>query len=1664
MAVIKLPKYDTQQISTTYKPRYTASTQSGLFGKPNESDSFNPFGKPQEELVTVTETEKRIQDLERQVQNLETRLTESGATDEEARSGLEKFLNLPAGQVWWMDAFEIIDRPLQTLKYGIAEGSLKEAYEAWKGNREFMSGSEFLVNIGAVDQANLQYNNGLKLFLDIGFDVFADPLNYIAPIKLLKKLGILSDTKAVTKLDDVIRTLRKEGLLQLTDEAITTALTGARRAAEEALQQAGKSADEIAVILGKNIDEWDDVARTAYNASLEAAGVLDDAGFVTMLDNFGQTIDDQGRVVFKSDIANARQVRQNLADAMDEFRRVNPASKIKSAKAAARQIAKRAEIARNALRTNQEIIDFAARTNMSVDDAIRFAATGTMPQGATVPLTDAIGIFRDKFGVDARQITELDALATKLQDAATAVDGLPKLKPGEVMEQEVTIKTRELLQNQTDKIFDDVIVVAGDARGKADDLVLWVKDKKTGNYIQLRNADGTAFKFEIKDPNKFSLLNSNLRAVNKETISETAQKLRDKTFRNTPEGQKLYQEWLEDVAIYRNAGGNPTFAISRTGEIAKLGEEVVGQFNKLLGDVLVDVNKGAYTMSEYFKYLDDFYKKYDEVAALHPNWKTADIIKEAEKAVFANAPEGLSRTITVGAANDVGRNAAKEMLKLKQVADPTNAYGMIIKNADGVEELIILQPNDFFEYVQLKEISVQSVKRSSGTTQSKMAVYMELDPANVPEAVRNNSWFTQALKETTEEVTEKTLKVTQEYKAGLIVRMLNGVGKTKIPFIAPAADLIAKAVDGFTFLFNSTKGLGDDLTEFLAKIPAEDLQAAKVSITKVDNLVKDIVKATKGKYSEDFVRSTIQRLLEEGWDGVSVAGRRMSFSEIAKRWAIQYRKAGKAQFVAFANDVDFINFQDILVDILRREGKADDFIKLRKVDGATIVEFADGVTAKEIDEFVNALSPQIAQQSIDLGKAGLTSEQLLFAKEFNEQIQQIVSESVSQQNMLRRLGFDFSDGTLGTGAYFRHSINPQMLQFLRGKSPASIKKFLNAGTDMLRDRIYIGSVDEINKGVKELFGINVNLFSSDVAFNFADLVRVASTKNEMDQVLRALLNSQDTIGRELFEVIDDIEYTARGMKSNFKILDNSFKAEFPNLFKNLSPEAQNMLLKYFADKGFAEGASVIAVQKAAYGVLKRLDNAYVVLPEFIQNYDQFMRFWKTFALITPGYHMRNFFGNMTNSFMAGMPMSLQGVYMFRTSSDFTQYRQVLKMLQRGEDVSNLPRRVVEAFKRVDDYFRSGASQSHRGVRDLEIIKEGIRIARGQERNVAQKVGDALLNFNYKSAEMMDDMQRYSLYRWSYDNAGRSSRVRAAQKAGASLNEVEALRKSEAYRKVSEALFDYSHLTPFEQEYMKRLFPFYTFMKNNLIFQAKSFFERPQQYGKLYRSYKYYTEDMTGMQLEDLPNYMTDNLWLPMPYRVTKDNTEAIEWLRLNLPPSDFTEFIENPFARGVTSLTVPIKFFIEMGTNRDLFTGQQIREFPGEQSIYREEGFLSNLRDERGRLTLSTNPYTIKFLNDIGFRSLFSYGTAAIDLIDYQQGNITREDMTRKIADALGLTRQQTLDDMQIASLYQNLDRARDLKDFYEQENDGSLPTLKELAELTQQEEAQGSLFSNLFS
>ena len=1631
----KLPEFNTVQ--TSYKPRFKSTVQSGLFRQAAQpsltTQKLNPLYQPSPEAEVIkSETEQKISDLQRQVDNLTKRLESADATEEPARNFFEKMVNLPAGQVWWQDIFDLIDRPVRAIKEGLTDKSFASAWEAFSGNRPgpfeegYIEGSQFLLNMGLINQKQLDTASpGFKLFLDIGVDIFADPLTYIAPLAILKKLGILSDAKVLTKFDDVIKQARKAGLMEISERTARKAIDEGITSLREVLEASGKNADEVADLIRKPIAELaqstDDVVKQAvgaYQDALKKAGVLDDAGFRRMLDGVEQTLDATGKIKFKGGAKAVFEISQEV-------------SKLKNLL----DVTGKGQSAR--------VIINKGRTK--IRSLLRKA---------------------EKLAQGSPESLKLLAQATELQKVVDKIDNIARLSglnladrrvllPGEMTEKQAAELARDLMQKNADKTLgENVLVVAEKSKGQGTDLAFYYKTKDN-MYIRLQNAKGTPFVFEIKDPSRFSLVNTNLKAVDKSTIKklkDIADAIPDK---NSAEYLEAHSKYLLELDIYKRAGGAPTFRITDEGTIIKkYGIETYNELNKTLQKIFKGVNEGNWTMKEYFEY---FSRYQDEI-------KKGLSAKEARKLVYADAPKGLAPTIT--AKGKVADNVADEILKLTEMTNPKNAYGFVMKNADGIDELVILNQEDFFKNVTLQELSFQSTVRRGTQGKAKQSLvhtYMQVNLDKIDNVTKNNSWFLDSLQQITEDVTTKVLKQEEVVKKGLIVRMLNSIERTNIPFVSQTAELIAKAVDGFTFLFNAKAGFTDELAEFLSKIPAEDIASARVSVAKVDNLVKEIIEKTKGRYDPDFIKNTINELIEQGWDGVTLAGRKMNFEDVWLRWTRQYSKAGKAQFLKL-DQSQFSNFQEVIADILRKEGLSQDFIKLTRKEDFTLVEFVDGVTVKELEEIGQALSPQVSQQVIDLGKAPLSSRQLALAKEYNDTIQEIIKESVAQQQLLRNLGFEFKEGVLGTGSYFRHAVNPRMLAFLKKNSKASIKKFLDAGTDLLKERIYIGSTSEINAAVKEMFGISVDLFSTDVTYNFADLVRVSTTKNEMSQVLGAIMKEQDNLGRNLFEVVDELELNVRGMKNQFNVLGGSFKAEFPNLFKNVSPETQEMLLKYFADKGLGDGGRAIAIQKSAYGVLKRLDNAYVQLPEFVKNFDQYMKFWKTFALITPGYHMRNFFGNITNSYMVGMSLLDQTRYMFNSSWDFTRHKQVLKALENGDDISRFSQSTLDAFKRVDDYFRSGASQSHRGVRDMEIIKEGIRESRGLKRGPVRKVGDALLNFNYTMAERMDDYQRYALYRWAYDSADASKSVRSAKKVGASLNEIDVLKRREAYKKVSEALFDYSHLTAFEKEYMKRLFPFYTFFKNNLILQAKSLFYRPQQYAKLFRAYRYYTESMTGMDIEDLPNYMTDNLWMPMPYTVKKGDKDAIEWLRLNLPPSDFTEFVENPFARGVTSLTTPIKFAIELGTGRDLFTGRQIREFPGQQSVYKSPGFLQQMRDERGRLSFSTDPFVIKFLNDLGFRSLFNYGTAALDLIDFAAGTITRDDMAQKIVDSLGLTRVQELDDLEIASLYQSLDRLRDIKDLYQQENDGRLPTLKQIAELAKEEQQQqGGVFSNLF-
>jgi hypothetical protein len=343
----------------------------------------------------------------------------------------------------------------------------------------------------------------------------------------------------------------------------------------------------------------------------------------------------------------------------------------------------------------------------------------------------------------------------------------------------------------------------------------------------------------------------------------------------------------------------------------------------------------------------------------------------------------------------------------------------------------------------------------------------------------------------------------------------------------------------------------------------------------------------------------------------------------------------------------------------------------------------------------------------------------------------------------------------------------------------------------------------------------------------------------------------------------------------------------------------------------------------------------------------------------------------------------------------------------------------------DEISRSGVLTGHRGARDLEDVKSMIeRLGEGKE---LQKKGlwEKVIKTNFTLSEEMDDIQRIALYRWSLKKTGSSAA---------------------AFKQVREALFDYTLLTPFERNYAKRLIPFYTFMKNNMLFQAKNIVNNPNQYAKLLRGYKHWTEGMTDMDINELPEYMVQNMWVPFPTIVDRGDGETINFIKANLPPSDFAELISKPFSKAVTSLTVPLKLGIELGTGRDTFTGAPLREFPGQ--VNRMEagtGVLPGFRGEDGEAYLSGDPVIQKIADDLGLRNPRKLVTAILDIADVTTGKQSLGKFVDDLGRIGGITTTKNLSEIELTSLYQKLEELRNLKKLYEQQTGSKLPTQAEL-------------------
>lgn len=291
--------------------------------------------------------------------------------------------------------------------------------------------------------------------------------------------------------------------------------------------------------------------------------------------------------------------------------------------------------------------------------------------------------------------------------------------------------------------------------------------------------------------------------------------------------------------------------------------------------------------------------------------------------------------------------------------------------------------------------------------------------------------------------------------------------------------------------------------------------------------------------------------------------------------------------------------------------------------------------------------------------------------------------------------------------------------------------------------------------------------------------------------------------------------------------------------------------------------------------------------------DKFNNVFKKYSILTPGFQMRNIAGNATNMYLAGVPAAKIPEYYAKAAGVMNNANDIMRKVADGVE---LTAKEQDSFKILKQFYDGGFDKAGTYLQNLDTIRDTIKNGKGPVNKLA--------NFNANLNETMDKANRMALLMYANDNP------KFIQKLG----------KNDAIEAVKYALMDPSNMSDFEKNVMKRIIPFYTFTKQNLMFQASNIMQNTPKYNRLMKAVK---NAYSNLDEDEYYQYQKEGMQIPLPFTDSEGNRV---FLKTNLPLSDLGEFMSNPVQRLASSTNPLIKGVYEKATGVDTFTGQPIKD------------------------------------------------------------------------------------------------------------------------------------------
>lgn len=147
---------------------------------------------------------------------------------------------------------------------------------------------------------------------------------------------------------------------------------------------------------------------------------------------------------------------------------------------------------------------------------------------------------------------------------------------------------------------------------------------------------------------------------------------------------------------------------------------------------------------------------------------------------------------------------------------------------------------------------------------------------------------------------------------------------------------------------------------------------------------------------------------------------------------------------------------------------------------------------------------------------------------------------------------------------------------------------------------------------------------------------------------------------------------------------------------------------------------------------------------------------------------------------------------------------------------------------------------------------------------------------------------------------------------------------EALDLATRAGFDYRALTQFESKVMRRLIPFYSFMRKNIELQLRTLGENPQRVNQVLKAFENLGDRPEEEERDALPDFIRDSLGVKL-----KDTPDGLKQYisQFGTPIEAFTElFNRNPVLKAISQTNPMLKVPVELGIGKDSFRQRDLKD------------------------------------------------------------------------------------------------------------------------------------------